>query len=113
MMAALSVKDLKIKKRLLCANDPCEIAFSLSGALYNAGNATISEAEIGVGYVFVKSGASLDLSGVIPENEELLKIRSLRLAAGGAKPFKLKLSQTVPERTDGEFLPVVRVLSYQ
>ena len=113
LMAALSLKGVEIKKRLLCAREPCEIAFSLTGSLYNAGNAVISEAELGVGYVFVKSGASLDLSGVIPENEELLKIRSLSLSAGEVKPFKLKLSQTVPERSDGEFMPIIRVLSYQ
>ena len=113
LMSALVLRNVSIKKRLLCQTAPCEIAFTLTGSLYNAGNVDISEAELGVGYVFVKSGASLDLSDVIPENEELLQIQSLKLSAGGIRPFTLKLSQTVPERSDGAFMPVVRVRSYQ
>lgn len=113
VMAALVLRDIETRKNLLCASTPCQVAYGMRGKLYNAGKATVSEAELGIGYVFVEQGASLDLSGVIPENEELLRIPGLNIGPGGMKPFNLKLSRTVPERTDGAYVPVIRVISYR
>jgi hypothetical protein len=113
VMAALVLQDIETRKNLLCNSTPCQIAYGMRGKLYNAGKSKVSEAELGIGYVFVEQGGSLDLSGIIPENEEVLRIPGLNLGPGGAKPFTLKLSRTVPERSDGAYVPVIRVISYQ
>lgn len=113
LMTALAIKDFKVLPRLECSSDPCFYRFAVEGKLYNAGNSLISQAELGVGYVFVKKGEKVDLSSIIPEDEEVLRLPNVMLAAGHFKAFKLKLDQVVPEVEQGEFVPVVRVISYQ
>ena len=65
---------------------------------------------LGVSFAWVKRGESLDLSTFVPENEEFVDIPSLELDEGASQHFNIAIDQEIPERRDGHFQPVVRVV---
>jgi hypothetical protein len=65
---------------------------------------------LGAGFLWAEA-AALDLSRSIPENEATIELTGLNLGPGASRRIRLALDRTVPERPDGAFRPVLRVIS--
>ncbi len=101
------------KVKLGCSRPPCSSKYSINGEVFNAGGSLASKITLGVGYIWQKTGAELDLSAAIPENEGRVELPDVVLAPGEGRPLNLDLDQGVPETPGGRYVPVVRVVSAQ
>ena len=67
---------------------------------------------LGTGFVWIEgqiSAARLD----VPEDESRLELSGLALGPGASRKIRLVLDRTVPERADGAFKPVLRVIEFK
>lgn len=108
----LEVRNLSVhSERVNCeASQRCELQFAISAELRNSSEKKIDQAVLGAGFIWVDSPA-LDLSRRIPENEVTVELAGLNLGPGASRKIRMVLDRTVPERPDGAFQPVVRVVS--
>lgn len=109
----LEVHDISlVRARTACspAKAPCPEELSIRGEILNRGPRISGQRTLGVSFAWVKRGESLDLSTFVPENEEFVNIPSLELDEGASQHFNIAIDQEIPERRDGHFQPVVRVV---
>lgn len=107
----LTLTNMRIEKMTRgCPAAPCPSIYRISGTIFNGSAGVITEASLGVGYVWTPSGTSLDLHDQIPQDEETVHITGLKLAPQESRPFKLDLDKAVPEVSGGSYRPVVRIV---
>lgn len=107
----LIIENLQISKSPgKCIQDQCLLSIKLSGQLHNTGSGSVESATLGVGFVFLEQGQALDLDNAIPQNEELLELKSLNLGPGMRRSFRLVIDRQVPELSEGEYAPIVRIV---
>jgi hypothetical protein len=110
--APLEVRNMSVHaERVNCSPDKgCELQYSIAAELRNGSEKKIDGAVLGTGFIWIDSPA-LDLSKRIPENEATVELSGLNLGPGASRKIRLVLDRTVPERSDGAFKPVLRVVS--
>jgi len=112
----LEIRNIQVvSQEKPCDKERCPTVYRLEAYLFNGGTKLISSATLGVGFISSqKKGKSgkLDLSEHIPENEESLEIRGMRLAPGTGKAVRLVFDREVPpELMKYGISPNVRVIS--
>lgn len=106
--SALEVREVSFLPKP-CSTAGCVPEYRVEGQLVNTGTVPIAAATLGLGFRVRRPGAQLDLSGLIPENEEQITLPKLNLAPGKSRPIRFVLDRGVPG--DGrEFQPVLRVI---
>ena len=86
------------------------VRFTITGELFNSGNATIKDVVIEAGF---GTGDNLDLQGQILENEKRVEVPNLHLAPGASQRFRVSLDKLVPASTVVAPQPLVRVASFR
>lgn len=101
--------DLELFKKS-CQN--C-YADALKLKLVNNGSDTIDSIKLGIGYVWLNSDSSLDLSGIIPQNEQQFTVNSLELSNNVTKELEFAVAPEIaPASGEGKYIPIVRVIEY-
>lgn len=95
----------------LCESESCITRFQLQGELVNKGDHEVSRAEIAVGFLWVPIDSNQDLTGQIPEKEERIVLKDLRLGPGRHRTIKLNFTKAVPSSDKGEFVPTARIMA--
>ncbi|NDC39247.1 MAG: hypothetical protein EBZ48_14580 [Proteobacteria bacterium] len=110
--AGLEIRNVSVRsERVNCGvKGGCDLQFAITAELRNVSDRTLTGAVLGTGFIWVDSPA-LDLSERIPENEATVELSRLDLGPGASRKVRLVLDRTVPERSDGAFEPVLRVIS--
>ena len=109
----VELRNLVITSRRINCTEAttCQLKFAISADLFNATEKVIFHAVLGTGFIWTE-GAPLDLSKSIPQNESRIELPGLALGPGASRRVQLDLDRTVPERSDGAFRPVLRVISF-
>ena len=104
----VQIKDLALRKETCekCAGD------KIYANIQNLGTEKLKSATLGVGFVWINEGTTLDLSGIIPENEEQVKVQDLALGSGEVTELKVDLESPIPATKGGHYQPLVRVVEY-
>lgn len=111
---AAELRNLAVSsERVNCKEMGCELKFTMAGELANYSDQIIHEITLGTGFLWTQGASALDLSSKLPENEASIELKGLELTPGASRKIRLVLDQTVPERSDGAFRPVLRIKSYQ
>jgi hypothetical protein len=110
--AAIELRNVSVRsERVMCdTGQGCELKFSIMADLRNTSGKQVDHAVLGTGFIWLDA-AALDLSQRIPENEATVELTGLALGPGASRKVRLVLDRTVPERPDGAYHPVVRVIS--
>lgn len=110
--AAIELRNVSVRsERVRCdTGQGCELKFSIMAVLRNTSEKQVDHAVLGTGFIWLDA-AALDLSQRIPENEATVELTGLALGPGASRKVRLVLDRTVPERPDGAYHPVVRVIS--
>ncbi len=110
----LELQNMKVERIVRsCLREPCPSTYRISARLFNGSDKVVQTAQLGVGFLWAPKGQNLDLSGQIPEDEENVNVTGLNLQARQARPLSLDLDKTVPKVEGGEYVPSVRILSFQ
>lgn len=111
--ALLKVRHIEVESTpVLCDEAPCPVTYTVTGELFNAGRSDITQATLGIGYVFLKTGEELDLQHALPEREEVVEVPSLHLTSGQQRPLKIVLDRPVPVVNGGYYQPVLRIIAF-
>jgi hypothetical protein len=94
----------------VCAKPPCAAEFLVRVRLINGGPSVVQHASLGVG--FMPRGA-VDFKTPLPQNEETVELKELRLLPGQAKTLKLSFDRALSQEQIQSYEPVVRILSYE
>lgn len=106
---AVTIADLSVSDDN--CTQPCQPKTVISGYLENQSAQVLSSARLGIGFVWVGRGETLDAEQA--NNERSVSIKGLSLQPGGRREIKFKLSKEVPKSNDGSYQPVVRVLDFE
>lgn len=109
---ALRKLEVTLRRSLTCDFIPCPSTYQLTGELYNSGGATVTDVVLGAGFILTEDQGKLALSDQIPENEQRIEVRNIRLAPGEAKAVKVVLDQPILE-SEGRIKPVIRIVSFE
>jgi hypothetical protein len=111
--ALLKVRHIEIEtKPDVCEQPPCPVSYTVTGELFNAGTSPITQATLGIGFVFLKAGEKLDLQRVLPEREEVVEVPKLKLKAGEQRPLRIVFERPVPQAQNGYYQPVLRIIAF-
>ena len=91
------------------ARDGATVRYVVTGELVNSGPVRVVHISLGIGYLWVPHGSSLDLSAKLPENEEIVPLQEVTLDPSERRSLRLSLERDVPTSSLGEFHPVVRI----
>src|SRR4029078_12397781 len=98
------IRNIEVESRPAeCDSPPCPIVFTLTGELFNAGTKDITQATLGVGFVYVKAGEKYDSQSALPEKEEIVEVPGLLLKPCQQRPLKLVLDRPSPRPERGDF----------
>ncbi|MBX7143722.1 MAG: hypothetical protein K1X79_04665 [Oligoflexia bacterium] len=96
-----------------CGQAACPQTLTVKAALFNAGEAEIQSAKLGIGLIWLPEGAELDLSAQIPQDEEFVELSDMHLAPGARREVAIDIDQTLPARAGGRFEALLRVVPGQ
>ncbi|MCB0336138.1 MAG: hypothetical protein KDD62_07520 [Bdellovibrionales bacterium] len=105
------LRELEVQRHRSCKGETCQLQFAISAHLVNTAAFLLTEVVLGVGYVYIPQGQSYNPNTMVPESEEKVVLDGLGLVSGASKALHFALNDAVPERSDGQYYPVVRVLT--
>ena len=108
---ALRLSNVEVEKREEpCSSPPCRVRFTIYGDLRNDSGQTLNQVTFGVGFVWVPKSSRL----VSPEpvSEQRLSVSDLGLEPGQTQSLELSIDKGVPQLSDGEYKPVVRIVDF-
>ncbi|RMG41073.1 MAG: hypothetical protein D6719_09305 [Candidatus Dadabacteria bacterium] len=106
--ALLEVRNLSYGIKPCASKQNCDDSYVLEGELVNTGKKLVTAARLGL--AFYGGGDKLDLSGKVPENEQIIKLAGINLAPGELQPLRLVLEEKPPADAV-KLKPRLRVIS--
>jgi hypothetical protein len=93
-----------------CRSEPCPYSYVVEAEVVNRGIEPLDHVKIGVGFLWLPTGAAQSLVGLIPEREQEVDLSDLSLAPGQARPLRLVFARPLRRSEEGEYVPHVRIL---
>jgi hypothetical protein len=110
----LYIAELDVENEtILCNEPPCDIMYTVLAQLENRGAQTVDNVQIAVGLYWANSGQLPKVPNAnssLQDNEELIELDGLNIAAGSRATVRVKLDRSVPDVPGGSFIPHVRLL---
>ena len=108
---SLRLTNVEVESKLEpCSVPPCQRRFTIFGQLKNDSGATLNSVAFGVGFVWVPKEKGMASRESV--SEETLTVTDLGLGAGEQQALELSIDRGVPQLPDGEYKPVIRIISF-
>jgi hypothetical protein len=107
------INTLKSQELINCQDSGCNKLFVLSTTLVNNSESIIDGISLAIGLFWKDKDSSLELPGHYSDlevNEDELSLGKLRLMPLESKRIRVRLDQSIPILSEGEFVPNVRIL---
>ena len=109
----LSVANIE-KREIECSTPPCDLKYTINARLKNTTSATITAAKLALGVRWVDQGQVLAVpkpGGGLKDNEQLVDLKSLKLAPGKSMKLRVRVNRALPVIPGGSFVPHLRLVS--
>lgn len=107
----IALERVVVEERFRCDNEVCLINYVVLGDLVNICSDMVEKVTLGVSFVWVPEGQTLDdMTSNKPQLEDVLQLSELQLAPGASQSFRIRLGDPIPEVPGGRHVPIVRVL---